>query len=350
MPVGGALAAAGIGGALIGASSAKKAANTQADAAREAAQYQLQAAREAAALQLGMFNTIRGDLSGYRDTGAAASSGYRALLGLPEPTGGGGGGGSNAPLTMESLTGSTVPIPKAGDANWSALLTSRPDVLAAYQSEASRDAKSKAYLEQLGINDAEGYAKWWAGQNNVQAPQWTQEQISAAFPQAANSNGPAAGPAAPALDGAGIQKYLESLPGYQFTRDQGIRSVTNALTTKGLGGISGPMAKGIARFVTGLADQTYGEQLSRMKGAVDSGQNAAAQTGAYGTSAASGASGALVGGANAVGAGITGAANANAAGTIGAANAISGGLNNAANAYLSSRVLGMYAPRTGTGG
>lgn len=340
-----------MGGAVIGASASKSAAQTQSRAATEAAQYQLQAAREAAALQLGMFNTIRSDLSGYRDTGAAASAGYRALLGLPEPTSGGGGGGSNAPLTMASLTGSTVPIPKAGDANWSALLESRPDVLAAYQSESSRDAKSKAYLEQLGINDAEGYAKWWAGENNVQAPQWTAEQIAAAFPQAANTNGPvASGPAAPALDGAGIQKYLESLPGYQFTKDQGIRGVTNALSTKGLGGISGPMAKGIARFVTGLADQTYGEQLARMKGAVDSGQNAAAQTGAYGTQAASGASGALVGGGNAIAGGITGAANANAAGQIGAANAISGGVQNLANSYLTSRVLGMYAPRTGTGG
>lgn len=343
MPVGGALAVAGIGGAFLGASASKSAAKTQAEAANQAAQYQLQAAREAAALQLGMFNTVRNDLSGYRDTGAAALPGYRALLGLPEPAAQT-GGGSNAPLTMESLTGAgAVAPPKAGDANWSALLTANPGVLQEYQQEASRDPKSKAYLEKLGINDAEGYAKWWAGQNNIAAPQWTQEQIDAAYPQAANAN--AAGstaPAGPALDSAGIQKYLESLPGYQFTKDQGIRGVTNALASKGLGGISGPMAKGIARFVTGLADQTYGQQLDRVAGAVGVGQNAAAQTGNFGTSAAQGAAGNLVGGGNAIAGGITGAANANAAGQIGAANAIAGGLNSGANAYLTSRVLGMY--------
>lgn len=354
MPVGAAIAGAGLVSAGAGYLGSTSAAKTQSRASLEAAQLQAQAARDAAALQLGMFNTIRGDLSPYRAAGAAAMPGYMALLGLPAPSSGGGGGGggySDAPLTMEGLTASQTPVPKVGDANWSALLSARPDVLAGYQNESTRDAKSKAYLEQLGINDAEGYAKWWAGQNNVQAPQWTQEQIDSAFPSAANQNATGSqAPQGPALDASGIQKYLESLPGYQFTRDQGIRNVTNSLTSKGLGGISGAMAKGIARFVTGLADQTYGEQLNRIGGAVGMGQSAAAQTANFGSQAASGASGALVGGANAQAQGITGAANANAAGTIGAANAIGSGANSLANSYLTSRVLGMYAPRTGTGG
>lgn len=351
MPIGTALAAAGIGGALISSSAAKKASSTQSQAAMQAAQYQLQAAREAAALQLGMFNTIRGDLGQYRDIGSAAMPGYMALLGLPAPTTTSSG---SAPLTMSGIMSSVngPAVPKAGDANWGALLTSRPDVLAEYQQESTRDAKSVANLERLGITSAEDYAKWWAGKNNISAPQWTQEDIDKAFPQAANQNaGPQqAAPTGPALDASGIQLYLESLPGYKFVRDQGIKAVTNSLSTKGLGGISGPMAKGIARFVTGLADSTYGDQIARVQGAVNTGANAAAQTAQYGTQAAQGASGALVGGAQAVGQGITGAANANAAGTIGAANAASGGLGSLANAYLTSRVLGMYAPKTATGG
>lgn len=297
-----------------------------------------------------MFNTVRNDLSGYRDIGSDATAGYRALLGLPAASPSA-NASSNAPLTMAGLTGAdAVAVPKAGDANWGALLTARPDVLAQYQNDASRDAKSKAYLEQLGINDAEGYAKWWAGQNNVQAPQWSQADIDAAFPQqaAANAANQNTQPAGPALDSSGIQTYLENLPGYKFVRDQGIRNVTNSLSSKGLGGISGPMAKGIARFVTGLADTTYGEQLSRLGGAVATGQNAAAQTGTFGTNAASGAAGNLTAGGNAIASGITGAANANAAGTIGAANAAAGGINSLANSYLTSRVVGMYAPQAAT--
>lgn len=288
-----------------------------------------------------MFNTVRNDLSQYRNLGTSAMPGYAALLGIPAPTAS--TTGANAPLTMEGLTGSTVATPKAGDANWGALLTANPGVLQEYQQEASRDAKSVANLERLGINNAEDYAKWWAGQNNVTAPQWSQEDIDKAFPQAANTNAPATqASTAPALDSSGIQTYLENLPGYKFVRDQGIRGVTNSLSSKGLGGISGAMAKGIARFVTGLADQTYGEQVNRLGGAVGAGQNAAAQTGNFGTTAAQGAAGNLVGGGNAIASGITGAANANAAGQIGAANSIAGGLNNAANAYLTSRVVGMY--------
>lgn len=346
MPVGAALGVAGIGGALIGAKAAKSAANTQATAAKDAAQYQLQAAQLAAALQLGMFNTIRGDLSPYRGAGSAALPGYLALLGVPQPANTN-AGGSEAPLTLESLT--AAPKPKVGDANWSALLQSRPDILSEYQQESTRDAKSVANLERLGISSPEQYAQWWAGQNNVAAPQWTQEQIDAAYPQAANTNTTQTTGGSPALAGGDIQSYLENLPGYKFVRDQGIKSITNNLSSKGLGGISGPMAKGIARFVTGLADQTYGEQVGRLGNAVGIGQSAANQTGAYGQNAAGGASSALTGGANAIAGGITGAANANAAGQIGAANAVSGGLGNIANAYLTSRVLGMYGNGGGGG-
>lgn len=356
MPVAAALAVAGIGGALIGSSAAKSAANTQADAATQAAQYQAQAAQQAAQLQLGMFNTIRGDLAPYRGVGTSALPGYYALLGLPPPA-----AANDRPLTIPGLNGGSATaaggasnLPAVGTPNWSQVLKDRPDVLNEYNKVIAQADPNSPWFTEHGLDKGpEGFAQWWYNNNRpptdtYAAPTWTQEQVDALQQPSSGGATPApAGPAAPALDSSGIESYLENLPGYKFVRDQGIKSTTNALSTKGLGGISGPMAKGISRFVTGLADTTYGEQLNRIANAVGVGQSAANQTGAFGQSAASGAGSNLVGGANATAAGITGAANASAAGTIGAANAVAGGLNGIANGYLTSRVLGMYGGGSG---
>lgn len=138
------------------------------------------------------------------------------------------------------------------------------------------------------------------------------------------------------------QQTLEATPGYQFTRDQGLRAVQSSNAAKGLG-VSGAALRGAARFATGLADNTLQTQqgifqanlgnqqsifqqnyhnvldpLFQISGA---GQNASAQTGALGQQAASTAGQALIG-----------AGNAAAAGQVGAATAISGGLNSAARA------------------
>lgn len=353
MPVGAAIAGSAIVGAGASYLGSKSAAKTQANAATEAANTQLQAAREAAALQLGFFNTVRGDLAPYRGIGAAAIPGYMALLGLPTPgaTSGGTGGTSNAPLTVPGVGGtpaSTAPM-RAGDVNWAQVLKDRPDVLAEYNKVIAQADKNSPFYTQHGLDKGpEGFAEWWYNNNRPQgdtytAPQWTQDQIDALYPSSGSSttgtSTSAPATTGPALDSSGIQTYLENLPGYKFIKDQGIRATTNSLSTKGLGGISGAMAKGISRFVTGLADTTYGEQLDRIARAVGVGQSAANQTGAFGQNATSGAASNLVAGGNAVAGGITGAANANAAGTVGAANAIANGASNAANAYLTSRIL-----------
>lgn len=345
------IAAAVIGSAVIGAGAgiigSKSAAKTQSQAALSAAEIQAQAANRAADLQLQMFNTIRGDLAPGRALYGDALSGYRSLLGLPSSTAIGAPATGAAPSTTVAPA-STAPM-KAGDFNWAQVLKDRPDVLAEYNKVIQTADKNSPWYAQHGLDKGpEGFAEWWYNNNRPQgdtyaAPQWTQDQINALYPQgggttAANTNtAPATGQ--PALSSDGIQSYLESLPGYKFVRDQGIKSTTNALASKGLGGISGAFAKGISRFVTGLADTTYGSQLDRVAAAVNTGQNAATQTGSFGTQAGQGASSSLIAGANAAAGGITGAANANAAGTIGAANAIAGGANNAANALLTSRIL-----------
>lgn len=122
------------------------------------------------------------------------------------------------------------------------------------------------------------------------------------------------------------QEWLESTPGYKFTLDQGLKSVQNSAAARGLG-VSGAALKGAASFATGLADNTYKTQFdvaranktdayNRLKGLVDTGQSAAAQTGNIGA-----------GTANAVSNLSVGAGNAQAASW----NAMGGAINNAAN-------------------
>jgi len=134
------------------------------------------------------------------------------------------------------------------------------------------------------------------------------------------------------------QATLEATPGYQFTRDQGLKSVQNAAAAKGLG-ISGAALKGAANFATGLADSTYKTQFdidqlnktnafNKLLGLTQVGANAAATTGQLGVNAA-----------NNAGNNMTSAGAAQAAGTVGSTNAIVGGLNNAAGMFSTYSML-----------
>jgi len=134
------------------------------------------------------------------------------------------------------------------------------------------------------------------------------------------------------------QATLEKTPGYQFNLQQGLKSTQNSAAARGLGN-SGAALKGAASYATGLADSTYQNQFNnavtnqtnaynRLMGLVQSGQNAAAQTGSYGTQTA-----------QSIGQNTIAGGTAQAAGYTGAANAISGGVNN----YLTYNALkGMY--------
>lgn len=134
------------------------------------------------------------------------------------------------------------------------------------------------------------------------------------------------------------QANLEATPGYQWTRDQGLKSVQSAAAAKGLG-LSGAAMKEAARFATGLADSTYktqfdidqtnkGNAFNRLMDVTKLGANAAAQTGQMGVQSAQNA-----------GNNLTSAGNAAAAGTIGSTNALVGGLNNAAGLYQTYSLL-----------
>lgn len=92
------------------------------------------------------------------------------------------------------------------------------------------------------------------------------------------------------------QANLEQTPGYQFTLTQGLKAVNNDMGARGLLN-SGAAMKGAANYATGLADSTYMDQFNmdqtqkqniynRLMGVAQLGENAGAQTGAYGTQAA----------------------------------------------------------------
>ncbi|MFM0566970.1 hypothetical protein PQQ88_01305 [Paraburkholderia caledonica] len=144
---------------------------------------------------------------------------------------------------------------------------------------------------------------------------------------------------------APTEQQAQSTPGYQFTLNQGLKSVQNSAAARGLG-VSGAALKGAASYTTGLADSTYNDvfnralqtfntnyssaanNVNRLAGVVGSGQNAAATNGSLGAQAVGN-----------IGNTLTSGANAQAAGTIGAANALSNGLNGITNGATSYALL-----------
>lgn len=112
-----------------------------------------------------------------------------------------------------------------------------------------------------------------------------------------------------------VQNQLEALPDYQFARTQGLKSVQNTAAARGLGS-SGAALKGAANFATGLANQTYGDQFSRLYNLAGLGENAAAGVGNAAIQTGQGLANSY---------GNLGAANA--AGYLGAGNALGSSLN-----------------------
>lgn len=136
-------------------------------------------------------------------------------------------------------------------------------------------------------------------------------------------------------DPSQIQKTLSTLPGYQFTLNQGLMAVQNSAAARGLGS-SGAAMRGAADYASGLADSRYNEYLNQLYNASAMGQNAAAQTGTFGQAAAQGAGNALIGGTN-----------AQAAAQVGGTNALVGGLQTAANAYGQSQMFNALQAKSG---
>jgi hypothetical protein len=143
------------------------------------------------------------------------------------------------------------------------------------------------------------------------------------------------------LPGQMTQAELEQTPGYQFDLAQGLKATQSGAAARGLG-VSGASLKGAGTYATGLANKTYLDQFNvaqqrfgdvlnlntaqqgnlqaqfgRLSGLATIGENAAAQTGAQGTTAAANS-----------GQYINAAGVNQATGLSNATNALSGGVNN----------------------
>lgn len=138
--------------------------------------------------------------------------------------------------------------------------------------------------------------------------------------------------------GADMNSTLEALPGYQFTRDQGLKSVGNALAARGLAGPGGSLARASADYTTGLAQNTWQNLLNGLLSSYQTGSTALQNLVNTGAGAAS----SLAGNATATGSQI-------AQNTIGAGNAqasmwntIGGIGNNVGNAMMMNKLYGLY--------
>lgn len=151
------------------------------------------------------------------------------------------------------------------------------------------------------------------------------------------------------------QQTLETLPGYQFALQQGLKATQNSAAARGLG-TSGAALKGAANFTQGLADQNYnnyfqtemanrqaasnryqqvwqdnqtGQQTAydRLMGIIGAGESAATAGASIASKAGDSTSKLIQGAGNTAAAATTNAGNAEAAGI----NAIGGAVSDAAN-------------------
>lgn len=130
-----------------------------------------------------------------------------------------------------------------------------------------------------------------------------------------------------------MQDTLNNLPGYQFTLNQGLKSVQNGVTARGLG-VSGAALKGGAQYATGLAQSGYGGYAGLLQNSANTGMQAGSSIAGVGQ--ATGAS---------VGSSQIAAGNAAASGYLGATNAVS----NAANSVPGNLLLAQYLGGSGGG-
>ena len=132
---------------------------------------------------------------------------------------------------------------------------------------------------------------------------------------------------------ATMQSNLENLPGYQFTLGQGLKSVQNGVTARGLG-VSGAALKGAANYATGLADSNWQNYANALQNSANTGYGAGAAIAGVGANT----------GANVANSTIA-AGNAAAAGTLGATNSIANSLP--LYAFLNSGAGGGGSSSTG---
>lgn len=125
---------------------------------------------------------------------------------------------------------------------------------------------------------------------------------------------------------APTQQQLENTPGYQWARSQALGAMANSGAAKGLGS-SGNLVQQIGQTATGMASQTFQQQLENYMKQNQQAFNMLFAPAGLGASAAGGIANAAMGTAGQVGNAAMGGANALAGGIMGQANAQAQGMN-----------------------
>jgi hypothetical protein len=147
-------------------------------------------------------------------------------------------------------------------------------------------------------------------------------------------------------DGGAFKSEFATTPDYDFQVQQGEKGVINNLSALGLRG-SGAALKALTKFRQNLADQTYGNYLTRLSNLATGGQQAANDNATLGAQNAANVGNAIVAAGNAQAGGLTDAAAARASGYVGGGNAWSNALGNIGNS--AGNTLGYLSamPKTG---
>ena len=150
------------------------------------------------------------------------------------------------------------------------------------------------------------------------------------------------------------QAQLESTPGYQWAKQQTLGAMTNSGAAKGLG-TSGNLVQQIGQTTTGLASQTFQQQIDNylrqnqqaynmLLAPSQIGAGAAGTLGqlAFGTGGEIG--NAMMGAGTAMGQGTMGAANAQAGGVNALYGGISSGISSATSVPMMAQIYGQTDP------
>lgn len=160
-----------------------------------------------------------------------------------------------------------------------------------------------------------------------------------AFTDPNNASSPLAALMRLAQPGPDQNATLAQTPGYQFSLDQGLRTVDSGLAARGLAGPGGALARGGANYAEGLAGTQWQNILQGLLSSYQTGAGTLQNVAGLGGNAAQGLAGAAGQTGQGIASNMVGIGNAQAAGTLGSANAISGGINTAGNAFSNAMTL-----------
>lgn len=299
-------AAVAVGSAAISANAAKKGAKAQADATDRANAAAAEQARQ-----------VREDLTPYRNLGSGASNKLSYLLGVDDP---------------------------AATAKAKAIYAEPDDVTKAYREFLGRnpEAGGKAYYDRML---AEHGLDWVRNDiaNSAEARAPHGQYVPSAEEQAAIAQAQAVTDAPKGEDyGSLLRAFtgqdLENDPGYQFGLNEGRKALEGSAAARG-GLFSGAAGKALTRYGNDYAGTKFNEAFNRdaanksriysmLSGGASLGENAAAQTGNAGMSAA-----------QQYGANTTANANAQGASGIAQGNAWGNALNQGWNQYQSNELM-----------